>query len=413
MGICSYTKYHYLYCLNFNIMKNLKLILISVLYLLVFISCEKDLIDTDLLNEKSTELNSNSEVNKKKNDSKLQNRVVYSPALKFNVIENPFTRKVQIYTPPGYKKNGSQQYPVVYLLHGLPFSEKAFIDIEEWDEWIDPNGLFTTYPDFPEEGFRLWVDNLIAQGLIEPMIIVMPDASTIPYGFSFYTNSALNGNFEDFVVYDLVNYMDKHYNTIPNANGRAVIGLSQGGYGAFKFGMFHPEVFRTIASHSGLLNTGFLFGDQFLEMLKLENPDGFTGPDPAKFLTSALYAMSAAWSPNLMNPPFFVDLPLEFQADGSLTPVMDVVLLWLQNDVYTLIDSYTAALKSLNGIYLDVGMYDELGTQLAHEPLIEKLEDLNITYNNDTHIYTYFGGHTSSIFERLAVSLEFCSEKMQ
>jgi S-formylglutathione hydrolase FrmB len=358
-------------------MKKFKLVLISILALLTFASCETESIESDLINEKSTALTS-----KKVEKSKLQNRVINSDALKGNFVGNTFARKLQIYTPPGYKKNGTQQYPVVYLLHGFPFSEKTFIERDVWDEWITPYLFTQEYPDFPEEGFRLWVDNLIAEGSIEPIIIVMPDASTEPYGFSFYTNSVFNGDFEDFIVHDLVNYMDNNYNTMANAPGRAVIGHSQGGYAAFKFGMLHPDVFGTVASHSGLLLADAFFDPMFIDLLEQENQGGFTGPDPTKFLTSAMYAMSAAWSPNLNNPPFYVDLPLEFHAQD--------------------------AFNTLNGIYLDVGIADELLTQLAHEPVISKLDFFNIDYTFET----YDGGHHSNLFERLAVALEFCSNNM-
>jgi enterochelin esterase-like enzyme len=382
-------------------MKTFKLILISFLSLLVLASCEQDSIDEDLINAQSKEFAS-----KKVEKSKLQNRVIESVALMDNIVGNSYERKLQIYTPPGYKKNDSKQYPVVYLLHGFPFSEKSFIDSGVWDEWITPYLFTQEYPDFPEEGFRLWVDNLIVEGNIEPMIIVMPDAGTDPYGFSFYTNSMLNGNFEDFIVNDLVSYIDKKYNTVANASGRAVIGHSQGGYAAFKFGMLHPDVFGTVASHSGLLYVDALFS--LADVIKQENPDGFTGPDPTKFLTSTMYAMSAAWSPNLNNPPFFVDLPFEFDNDGLLYPVPEVIDLWHQNDVFTLLDSYHDAFNSLNGLYLDVGIYDELGTQLAHVPVITKLNYFTIDYTFEQ----YPGGHHSNLFERLAVALEFCSNRI-
>jgi S-formylglutathione hydrolase FrmB len=382
-------------------MKKLKLVLTYSLSFLLFAACEKDTIDVNLINEQPTEL-----IEKKVEKSKLQNRVIESMALMNNNVGNSYERKLQIYTPPGYKKNGSEQYPVVYLLHGFPFSEKTFIDSRVWDEWMTPYLFTQEYPDFPEEGFRLWLDNLIAEDLIEPMIVVMPDAGTVPYGFSLYTNSILNGNFEDFIVNDLVNYIDKKYNTISNASGRAVIGHSQGGYAAFKFGMLHPDVFGTVASHSGLLFVDALF--TLTDAIKQENPDGFTGPDPTKFLTSAMYAMSAAWSPNPNNPPFFVDLPFEFHSDGLLYPVPEVVDLWHQNDIFTLLDSYHDTFNSLNGIYFDVGVYDELGTQLAHEPVINKLDYYTIDYTFET----YEGGHHSNLFERLAVALEFCSNRI-
>lgn len=404
-------------------MKNSKLILIiGVLFLFVFFSCEEENLNTEIFNYENSGIIDDDSAPWIEEDiwnhykSKLENVVIYSSALENNFVGNPIERNILVYLPPGYKFNGLKNYPVVYLLHGFPFSENAFNDIEEWDQWIDPNGLFPTYPDFPKYRFKTWIDNLIEQGSIQPMIIVMPDASTIPYGFSFYTNSALNGNFEDFIVEDLVSYVDNNFRTLKNEDSRAVIGHSQGGYAAFKFGMFHSDVFGTIASHCGFLYVDALFGPQFMELIEQENPDGLTGPDPAKFLTSGMYAMSAAWSPNLNNPPFYVDLPLKFYDDISnkhegnhLIIDDEVVKLWHQNDVFSLIDTNTDALKSLNGIYLDVGMYDELGTQLAHMPVLEKLNTLGLEYTFEQ----YEGGHHSHLFERLAVSLEFCSEKMQ
>lgn len=370
---------------------------------MTFCSCEDEIID----------LNVDKEIQfSQKNDfidykSKLQNKEFISESLMNNVIGNDPVRKMQVYTPPGYDHKREQGYPVVYLLHGFPFTEKSFIDIHTWDEWINPAGIFTVYPDFPEDGFRNWVDNLIETGEIEPMIIVMPNAMS-SYGFSFYSNSILNGDFEDYIVYDLVNFMDKRYNTIASNEGRAVIGHSQGGYAAFKFGMLHPDVFGTVASHSGLLLVDALFDPGFIYLLEQENQGGFTGPDPTKFLTSAIYAMSAAWSPNLGNPPFYVDLPLEFHADGHLYPVPTVIDLWHQNDVFSLLNTYHDTFNSLNGIYLDVGIYDELGTQLAHVPVIAKLDFFGIDYTFET----YEGGHHSNMFERLAISLQFCSDAL-
>ena len=387
-------------------MKALRLILVSFLFLLVFTGCEKDPIDENWNNQEALDLNYNKVEYDGFLESKLQNRVLNSSSLKGNFIDNAFTRKLQIYTPPGYEKNRTKQYPVVYLLHGEPFSEKAFIDKELFMEYISPHPIWTQVPDFPEEGFRLWIDGLISEGIIDPMIIVMPNASTDPYGFSMYSNSALNGNFEDFIVDDLVEYMDTHYNTISDPSGRAVTGHSQGGYAAFKFGLLHPDVFGTVASHSGLLLVDALFS--LSDVIAQENPDGFNGPDPMKFFTSAMYAFSAAWSPNLDNPPFYVDLPLEFGEDGNLYPVPEVIGRWYQNDIFNLLDYYYEAFGSLNGIYLDVGIYDEIGTNLAHEPVIQKLNAYNIDYTFET----FEGGHHTNMFERLERSLEFFSDTM-
>jgi len=335
--------------------------------------------------------------------SKLQNREFISTALVNNPMGNVDIRKMQVYTPPGYDHKREIGYPVVYLLHGLPFSEKAYIDKSTWDNWIDPNGVFKMYPDFPQEGFISWVDNLIETGKIEPMIIVMPNAENMNYGFSFYTNSVLNGNFEDYIVYDLVNFVDKRYNTIANRNGRAVIGNSQGGYAAFLFGMKHPDIFGAVASHSGMivLDLPLSLG----QVLIAENPNGFTGPDPTKFYTSAAYAMSTAWSPNLNNPPFYVDFPIEYPSGDVIASVRER---WLENDPFTLLDSYADNFRSLNGIYFDCGSYDELNICAANDFMKQKLYVYGISYTHDE----FEGGHFTNIFSRLEISLAFCSNAM-
>jgi len=379
-----------------------KLYFFSILFtaLIMFWNCNNELIDTNM-----DDGNFSMEIDQDIHKSKLQNKVFISEALADNVIGNSAVRKIQVYTPPGYDKHCAREYPVVYLLHGEPFSEKTFIDIKTWDETITPDGFFKEYPDFPAEGFRKWVDNLIESGTIEPMIIVMPNSeSEAGYGFSFYSNSLLNGNFEDYIVHDLVSYMDENYQTIPNALGRAVIGYSQGGYAAFKFGLKYPDIFGTIASHSGLLLV-----DAMLSLgpaVIAENPDGFMGPNPSKFLTSAGYAMSAAWSPNLNNPPFYVDLPFEWPSPDVIPEIAN---LWHQNDVFSLIDSHVNELNSLKGIYFDVGIYDELGMGEAYPYIIQKLNYFDIDYTFET----FEGGHFNKTFERLGISLTFCSNVMK
>ena len=122
-----------------------------------------------------------------------------------------------------------------------------------------------------------------------------------------------------------------------------------------------------------------------------------------------MYAMSAAWSPNLNNPPYFVDLPFEFDEEGNLYPVPEVIGLWYQNDVFSLLDYYYQAFDSLDGIYLDVGVYDELGTHLAHPPVLQKMNAYNIDYTFET----YEGGHHTHMFARLERSLEFFSNTVE
>ncbi len=367
-------------------------ILLGMLTLfLVFGSCSKDALDLD-----------ESKLDDKK--SKLQNREFVSESLTPNYMSNSEYRQMQIYTPPGYDKHGSKSYPVIYLLQGLPLGEKSYLWPKLYEPWVGDPMPFFAGPDFPEEGFREWMDGLIESGKVQPMIIVMPDADNNLYGWCMYTNSILNGGFEDYIVNDLVNYMDENYRTIASRDGRALVGTSQGGYGAIKLGMLHPDKFSVVASHTGLL-----YLDGVLAMgplIAANNPDGFNGPDPAKFFTTALYAFSSAWSPNLNNPPWMVDLPIDDL--GAIIP--GIREKWLEHDVFSMLDDplYLNNIKSLKGIYLDAGNQDELGMNAMADAFSTKLTvfGVNHTYQN------FDGGHFSKLFSRLEISFEYCSDSM-
>src|SRR5262249_57320827 len=82
-------------------------------------------------------------------------------------------------------------------------------------------------------------------GTTKEMILVSPDAFSLHNG-SFYSNSKTTGDWETFIAVELVQYIDSHYRTIPNRMSRGLSGHSMGGYGTFRIGMKHPEVFSSL-----------------------------------------------------------------------------------------------------------------------------------------------------------------------
>jgi S-formylglutathione hydrolase FrmB len=323
---------------------------------------------------------------------------ITSPSLAGNLLGDPATRKMMIYLPPSYDQGGN--FPVVYLLHAIPVGETAYLIEENWLEWVGM--LWSAGPDFPENGFEGMLDDLIAESKMKEMIIVMPDASC-KYMLSYYTNSELNGNYEDYIVNDLVSYIDNHYPTIPNRDNRAIVGFCTGGYGAIKLAMKHQDVFGAAACHSGHL---------YFEGLKAmipaaiaENPDGMIGPHPERPVTNLIYAGSAAYSPNLNNPPFFVDLPFEYP---SVTIIDSVWNKWLEHDPFTMLSTYGADLASLRGVYFDCGDQDELGFNYHAESFHQALTAAGIG-----HEYEIFSGtHCNQLYSRLALSLSFISDAL-
>src|SRR5271166_5071933 len=147
---------------------------------------------------------------------------VHSAALERNPVGDSPDRDVSIYLPPGYD-SGTRRYPVLYLLHGYTGTDRG---------WMNPSYV----------GLSEVMDGLLEHHKIQPMIVVMPNCFN-RFGGSFYANSTLSGNWEDFIVRDLVSYMDTHYRTLATPASRGIAGHSMGGYGALRLGMRHPDVF--------------------------------------------------------------------------------------------------------------------------------------------------------------------------
>jgi putative tributyrin esterase len=139
------------------------------------------------------------------------------------VIQVPSTalkrqQAVMILLPTTYNTSQTKRYPVLYLLHGGGQDHTAF-STRNW--------------------FR-------AQASRE-MIVITPNAED-----SWYVNSAVDpvAKYEDFVIRDLVGYIDSHYRTIPTRQGRAVAGISMGAWGAMLIGLKHHRLFGAVGAMS-------------------------------------------------------------------------------------------------------------------------------------------------------------------
>ena len=152
-------------------------------------------------------------------------------------------RATYVYTPPGYT-DASEPLPVMYLYHGFG----------------DTVASWVTQGRAPQI-----LDNLLAEKKITPMIVVIPDTEAdIPEAIAenfpgadrrrdFYPINADAVDRE--LVEDLIPYMKKHYRVRDDADGRAIVGLSQGGYQALVSGLSHLGTFGWIANFSGVSTT--------------------------------------------------------------------------------------------------------------------------------------------------------------
>ncbi|MRR21889.1 esterase family protein, partial [bacterium] len=147
------------------------------------------------------------------------------------------TRKALIYTPPSYSRRN--RYPVLYLLHGIGGDEK------EWLNGGQPQVI---------------LDNLYAEGKIEPMIVVMPNGRAMKDdrpGKNIMAPDKVEAfaTFEKDLLNDLIPFIEKKYSVIRDRENRAIAGLSMGGGQALNFGLGNPDIFAWVGGFSSAPNT--------------------------------------------------------------------------------------------------------------------------------------------------------------
>jgi enterochelin esterase-like enzyme len=168
------------------------------------------------------------------------------------------SRRAFVYTPPQYDKNSNKRYPVLYLQHGWGEDETA------WSNQGHAN---------------LIMDNMIAEGKIEPFIIVMT------YGM---TNDTKPGGIRNFkvepfqtvLIDELIPYIDANFRTMADQSHRAMAGLSMGGFETHMITLARPDVFSYCALLSGGTYTPTEIKDKsnlkliFMSCGSRENPEG-------------------------------------------------------------------------------------------------------------------------------------------
>lgn len=290
---------------------------------------------------------------------------VHGRSLEGNLEGNAADRDVIVYLPPGYGKQRSRRYPVVYALHGYS------IGAEQWSGEIH----------VPQT-----IEGAFATGTRE-VIVVLPDSKTLHNG-SMYSSSGTTGDFENFVARDLVAYIDAHYRTLPNRESRGLVGHSMGGYGATRIGMKHADVFGALYIMSPCCLSAR--GAPPAEIEKAL-ADVKTAADSAKlsFFARATLASASAWSPNPQKPPLYLDLPT---ANGQ--PDAEVLAKWAANSPLAFADQYIGDLRRYAAIAIDVGDQDGLRFDAA------KLQDTLKRYGLASTYEEYKGNHTSGVAVR-------------
>jgi S-formylglutathione hydrolase len=222
---------------------------------------------------------------------------------------------ITYYLPKNYDANRAERYPLLIQLHGGGGSNKDMENFRALSVGGGMGGL---------------LDQAIENGLVAPMVSVMPSA-----GRSFYMNFRDGSQkWEDFIMKDLLPYMRKNFNVVQGREGTFITGISMGGMGSLRMAVKYPEVFQAVASQEPAIEPALAYDD-----IKLR--DTFYRPDT---LIKQIYG-----------DPIDKDY-------------------WAANHPTTIIKKDPLRLLGL-GIYLEVGDQDTVylnhGTEFVHRVLFD------------------------------------------
>lgn len=150
-------------------------------------------------------------------------------------------RRMTVYTPAGYE-TGGKRYPVLYLLHGMGGDEEAWISLGRTAQILD---------------------NLIAQGKAKSMIVVMPNGNASQEAApgessrgmvppTMQLPKTMEGSYEQ-AFPEIVKFIDKNYRTIKSKSGRAIAGLSMGGFHSLHISKQYPDMFNYVGLFSAAI----------------------------------------------------------------------------------------------------------------------------------------------------------------
>ncbi|MGF7151376.1 hypothetical protein FHS96_005039 [Sphingomonas zeicaulis] len=245
------------------------------------------------------------------------------------------TRRINIYLPAGYDE-ATRRFPVIYFLSNMFEDETA---------------------PFAAHDARALLDAAIADGVIGAVILVTADFTT-PIGGGWYVNSAATGNWEDFMVRELVPFVDARYRTLANRDARGIAGDRMGGHGAIRFGMRHPDLFGAVyALHpigAGLGVQPMASRPDWSLLQRARSIDDLKDQG----FTPVFASIYQAHLPNPARAPLFFDPPARREGDRL---VIDAALTDRLAASFALdrqVARYADNLRRLNGLKFDWGRND-------------------------------------------------------
>jgi enterochelin esterase-like enzyme len=323
----------------------------------------------------------------------LTNLTISSVLLKDNALGDPHIRTVNVYLPHNYEEKGDA-LPVMYYLAAYTNSGLGVVGWKAFEENICER-----------------LDRLISEGKMGPTIVVIPDGFTSLGGNQYLDSSAI-GMYASFIHKELIPLIDSEFNTKANAQNRAVLGKSSGGFAAIRFAMDFPGHWGAIANQSGDCGFDILYQRDFPTVANVLSQYNYDinhflkrfwkakkhhGTD---ILTLMMICMAATYDPQTE-----IELPFDLKTCRLKTDRWEQ---WLSHDPVQMVSEKVKELNQLNGLYMDCGFRDQFMIHYGMRQLHEELEKHQIE-----HTYEEFNGTHSGIDYRLDESLPFLYEKIK
>jgi S-formylglutathione hydrolase len=307
--------------------------------------------------------------------SRVVQAQVHSSGLDRNLFGDSSDQPVGIYLPAAYAAEPQRRFAVIYFLHG--YTDTPALKVAEIVQQM--------------------MDKQVAAHAVEPMIIVAPNGLNKLLG-SFYTNSSATGDWEDYVVRDVVAYVDSHYRTLASPDSRGIGGHSMGGYGSLMLAFKHPDVFGYVYAMSpcctilaGDLALGSKVWEQAQSVKAVSELPGMI--EHGELLSAAMLAAQAAFTPDPQKPFPFSDSPV--RRDGNHWVPDPVVFPEFQSHiVVNAVPGLLPKIYKLKGIYIDYGAQDEY----THIPVGAQALSAELSTAGVPHVLdVYEGNHSSRV----------------
>jgi Putative esterase len=316
-----------------------------------------------------------------------------SDVLKGNLLGDSAARDIDVYVPHGHDGEG---LPLLVDLVGFTAGGPIHTNWKNFSENV------------PER-----LDRLIAEGAMPPCVAAFPDCFT-KLGGNQYINSSAMGRWDDFLLSEMVPFVEKKFGC-GGAGKRGCFGKSSGGYGAMVHALLHPDFWSAAAVHSGDMGMELMYRHEFVPVLRaLAKSGGGIGEWIDAFWATKktkdsdvhiimILAQAASFDPD-PSQPYGVRLPVTLD---TCEIIEERWKNWLAWDPLTLVETRGPDMKQMKALYIDCGDVDQYNLVYGARRMHRRLEAMDVP-----HVYEEFPDNHSAVDYRMDVSLPILAKAL-